>query len=1048
MEVAKEIGYETGEVMAEQQFDAWIRKREFAIELQKLAREDIRDLVELTVGRMDISHLVGALLLSFCMTFYFKNNWFTNEGPPWTVSIFLISNFSAVGFLVFAVWLAMHASVAAQSVGTRLLTSQMRLAVPGDKDVDNHVVKRAVRQMMESITNRGDQREKKPGLKRSRSNLESAHFRAYDQHSKLWQGYDEHARFCMAMGINQMLQALSYYIIGPLAKRSQIASASCLIGVQWLSFLLVRLDYTQDPENKWSDRAVVAALVACPPCLASMLMIHYRAENELTPVEVFLRLLATTVFLLHAGWLIFVLRHLPSISSRLQTAAYIGVLDEDQVRTSQEKRDRAVTEAVRVMTERQNELETLLERTAKSWHMQPRAEIQSKWFPEGGTDNLRALFRDRLALSRKPCTLLSAKDREFAQTIVSDIAGHMDPLREVAPCAVREAEVVLHRCEVQDVITRLCDEVEHVMGKEAAAGSMQPCARANNAVIPNISRQLESAMRRTPVCPEHSMARACLSWIDIWCAVPQMYAIFSAINGISESAEWVMDMPDYGVYTDKSHPFQDFLSFCHDLHLGLQCRRDDADVVSCSAAVTDTPYVHATAAGGSRASWTAQKWCWVRLKSRPKEEDDVRFSSAHLNTVKCQHFVSHTLREFLSNRQSEVVPLRPSYKSDVSERSTAAFSVSSPPAAPAPSNGRLSVPFLSEDADEESRDSDVTSQEDKVWIPARCKPDNEKPRLLVRRFTEGVVVLWLVGAVVHVYNVLLTTQSYDCMPPRTLPERGLDLLMTARAPTLSLSQLQVKWPEPSGLFVPSALFCDQSQIFVGNKFTLWAAERNASASHSLGTLERVVGGANMCGEEICVTHDNGGLLGGAPMWGSSGVDEEVDLGSVLPSWRLSTVHPLPCAQPCFSARVAGWDGEEIVVGTVQRAGSGPLNVTLQLAVRPGHGCVGNRCSGVLWSKGRHERNSYRDVRGLRVSGERLTVLLAVDSEFVVDGWELAGSGGFLGRWRLGTTGQPVAMCHDSVRLLLATRVDGKFVLEEGRLPGELRPESTIEELFQ
>ena len=104
------------------------------------------------------------------------------------------------------------------------------------------------------------------------------------------------------------------------------------------------------------------------------------------------------------------LRHLPSISSRLQTAAYIGVLDEDQVRTSQEKRDRAVTEAVRVMTERQNELETLLETTAKRWHMQPRAEIQSKWFPEGGTDNLRALFRDRLALSRKPCTLLSAKD--------------------------------------------------------------------------------------------------------------------------------------------------------------------------------------------------------------------------------------------------------------------------------------------------------------------------------------------------------------------------------------------------------------------------------------------------------------------------------------------------------------------------------------------------------------------------------------------------------------------------------------------------------------
>lgn len=91
------------------------------IEQQKLFREDLRDLVELTVGRMDVYHLVGALLLEFCIHFYCENQMLEGASEDklkaFTVVFFLIANLSAVGFLVFSVWLSMHASVASHSIG-------------------------------------------------------------------------------------------------------------------------------------------------------------------------------------------------------------------------------------------------------------------------------------------------------------------------------------------------------------------------------------------------------------------------------------------------------------------------------------------------------------------------------------------------------------------------------------------------------------------------------------------------------------------------------------------------------------------------------------------------------------------------------------------------------------------------------------------------------------------------------------------------------------------------------------------------------------------
>jgi len=102
----------------------------------QLFREDIRDLVELTVGRMDVYHVVGALLTGFSITLLVGCR-VEGEAPAFLLSLFLMSNASAFVFLLTSVWLSMHASLAAHSFGVRLLTRFVRLPVPNTQQIDS-----------------------------------------------------------------------------------------------------------------------------------------------------------------------------------------------------------------------------------------------------------------------------------------------------------------------------------------------------------------------------------------------------------------------------------------------------------------------------------------------------------------------------------------------------------------------------------------------------------------------------------------------------------------------------------------------------------------------------------------------------------------------------------------------------------------------------------------------------------------------------------------------------------------------------------------------
>jgi len=102
--------------------------QDMTIEQFALYREDVRDLVELTVGKMDLYLIAAALLVDRTIVMICKQSEaFPPKAPDWAITLNAMSLSSGVFYLLLTLWLAMYASIAAQSFGTRLLTQFVRL---------------------------------------------------------------------------------------------------------------------------------------------------------------------------------------------------------------------------------------------------------------------------------------------------------------------------------------------------------------------------------------------------------------------------------------------------------------------------------------------------------------------------------------------------------------------------------------------------------------------------------------------------------------------------------------------------------------------------------------------------------------------------------------------------------------------------------------------------------------------------------------------------------------------------------------------------------
>mmetsp|Transcript_52409 Transcript_52409/g.170102 ORF Transcript_52409/g.170102 Transcript_52409/m.170102 type:complete len:1039 (-) Transcript_52409:132-3248(-) len=254
----------------EQRLDMEKTRLAMQVERFTLFREDIEDLVNLTVSKMDMYHAVAALLLGSATTLYTEGRMHVpGNTPPWYIAIYFISIAGTFCYLLLAVWLSMYASVASHSFGVRLRTRYVRLPIPSLAQLQSLTAKLqnfekqgaggvlrvpfasqdAPKWQLEAEREAQRQQQGQPASSSSpgapggsgagvrqgamddwlgdgeaalgKEDIVFSTAAAPGQHVQLfrrlqarWQCYDAYARVSMSIGINQLLQTLNYYLIG------------------------------------------------------------------------------------------------------------------------------------------------------------------------------------------------------------------------------------------------------------------------------------------------------------------------------------------------------------------------------------------------------------------------------------------------------------------------------------------------------------------------------------------------------------------------------------------------------------------------------------------------------------------------------------------------------------------------------------------------------------------------------------------------------------------------------------------------------------------
>mmetsp|Transcript_75572 Transcript_75572/g.118137 ORF Transcript_75572/g.118137 Transcript_75572/m.118137 type:complete len:881 (-) Transcript_75572:117-2759(-) len=101
-------------------------------------REDIEDLCEQTSARTDNFHIIGVMALTIATAFACPGRLGLHTPPPpsWLMGLFHLNTAGAYLWLFLTMWLAMHASLRADSAAVHMLTRMVRVPVPSQKQLD------------------------------------------------------------------------------------------------------------------------------------------------------------------------------------------------------------------------------------------------------------------------------------------------------------------------------------------------------------------------------------------------------------------------------------------------------------------------------------------------------------------------------------------------------------------------------------------------------------------------------------------------------------------------------------------------------------------------------------------------------------------------------------------------------------------------------------------------------------------------------------------------------------------------------------------------
>ncbi|CAE8604096.1 unnamed protein product [Polarella glacialis] len=1063
---------------AGQVFQKRLSAIDYTIQWQQLHREDIRDLMQLTVGRMDIYHLVGTLLLTFGIEWYTDNMLMQERKVPFGfVQLFLICNFCSVGYLIFSVWLAMHASVAAQSIGTRLLTSFARLSIPSRQELEEISVsvtplmdhflalgKEALAQKMRrseeggagpaaqglappvaqagshsrkgvsglsvgcvasaaagcsssaapprpselprllglgasQAGSEGRQhgwgfRQKRevpppsplPDTSRAPSASASAsqkepwsldprrarelatggaaaencdldlemHFRRFLEEQQRWLSYDAYSRTCMSLGMNQLLQALGYYVVGTVAQYSYMCTMMTLFGVMYIAVLLLRLDMV-DGWKSSQEKAVVLATFILPTVLAGVVVwLPKDVDPEVR------NLCLCPCFILHGGWALYV-AHQTKPTAKLDENGLIGSS------VLLPRRWRAVAYL--------NVIEVKQTRLAEEVH--------------ACTEEQRAspLIAACLALQRGMQTV---SEKELANGCVSSAGRSSQALEELS----RHLEA----------------QMENL--RSLSTGRKRPSRRA-----------LQHAEQ---VLQHHA----------VWKKTPDMLACLEALRS-REVQAWLED--DQKQAIDQS--YQAFLQKCQELQLGVAEEEEapgPAQEVGNPGSSVPNPALESSVLHiepGESRTVRVQTY-WGSLQTVCVDRQGLTGTPPPLAR---QTSLKSALQDDLPSwaSQAEMLAQRPAEgPGSFSFGGSEAAGVSPQSQSQAcSSEGGADPSFIPGQAEGAAR----RWTPGQALVPPESMPPEELPGSVVRRFTLFTVCFWMVSGVMHFFATVYKLHQEPFIPGTSIP---------------------IAWPGPSSLFEATWLHCNASHVLAGNSFGVFAAQLNASGVGSFAKLHPTGPAVLLCGAEGCDALLQRGASradrADSERWFVSSlgpVQPRVSLGQaepvpIPPSWQLVTAAPSlgSCVAEACEIWLAGWDGVGVVVGMMTRRtpAMAPTEISSEapdnsasleagaagigqgagwsfephLAVRPGLGrCpaaesppVGGSWVGAWgWAALQGQTQTgcetaiaglqkYEDVRALHLGSEGRLLLVLLGSG-LLDGWDLT-SGTLLGRWRL------------------------------------------------
>jgi hypothetical protein len=247
---------------------------ERAMQIQKqrvdqinLFREDLRDLFNLTIVKMDKYLIINSLTLAFTLGFYYEGR-LPADAPSWIIWLWSISLVSAILYLVLSVWFAIHAVITAQTLAVQLLTQWLRLPVPTARHIDmitptlEDFEKQSVKSLLrlplisDYLRKPESSHDSVPfsrqGIASQSSDLNSVlknyyteflcHFILHENLQEDWKYFDAYSRIAMVLGSLQLLNVISYFSMATYLIDKRKIGAVCFVLCQ-IAFTVLHIQH-------------------------------------------------------------------------------------------------------------------------------------------------------------------------------------------------------------------------------------------------------------------------------------------------------------------------------------------------------------------------------------------------------------------------------------------------------------------------------------------------------------------------------------------------------------------------------------------------------------------------------------------------------------------------------------------------------------------------------------------------------------------------------------------------------------------------------------